>query len=1002
MNYIQQSWRYVLTEPFTWLFYAFFQPARFKREYESKGIVNRTIAMLRLALPLFLCTYPPVLIVYLTHTVLPHHIFLFLVENLSIDRPLNASLVMVSDIAILLAIALATIVSIVWSVLWGIAGGIAGGIAWGIILSIMAGISVIGIREGYLVAASSVVGSFEAGTLYGLAFSTIFGVVGALVGSLSWLITTRRGIGKDVASGAVGGMVGGIVAGIVGTIVAGIALNIEKNMQGGVVWTTLAPVAGVLAGGIVGGTARPVAEKGDRTVSFVAVTLGAVTGGIGGILWGLLFYASPLSIWQWIGIVAGSIGVGAVGGVVGAIVLDIVETNDRRKNVTAGLMMVVVGSLFFGVTSLSSITNTMGVVMAIVMGATLGIGRPSTMSLVLAASLAIGRIENPLFLTPQGIRGSLIVNLVLVVSFILGYYRLPLYPISAFSTFRTYLTSRRNPSQVFLYLHRSSLYWDERVLLPLPGLKETLLLAATQHVERTQEEISFIIAERRQQIDAARAASLEIAIRDLEERQELREIAQASQRLTELLPQEAGLIDPRWVAPFARLLDASRDAARACSPLGWQARHAALQEMIANLKKVHHNTAFKDAQLNMRLGEVVKTWREAAQRGLETLEFAPEKTSRIDNPYNPGPALELHDSLFVGRRDLAQQLGEALGRGSRRPTFLLRGERRMGKSSTLKQLPDLLGARYLPIFYDLQMRGFSANIAIFLGKIAEEISKAMSIRGLPARKLPYEQLQEAGRRSETEVYYQFDRWFEFVESILEQADRTLLLAFDEFEKLEDAGERGQIDLPLLLDWFRSVMQNHPRLALLFSGVRSFEDMGTSWAGYFVNVQTLKVSFLQPAEAHQLITRPVPHFPSEQIFGERFAEAVMQVTNCHPFLVQAMCSALIDALNASKRTRIELPDVVTAADQVIKNWGSTYFRDLWERTNKDQRACIIALRGPGKCDLSTIEQRSGLDARAVHNALDTLIDRDIVVCEQKRYRIAVHLFRHWVERSTFSV
>jgi hypothetical protein len=61
--------------------------------------------------------------------------------------------------------------------------------------------------------------------------------------------------------------------------------------------------------------------------------------------------------------------------------------------------------------------------------------------------------------------------------------------------------------------------------LPLPGLKQALLLATTQDIERTQEEISFIIAERRQQIDAARAASLQIAIRDLEERQELHEIA---------------------------------------------------------------------------------------------------------------------------------------------------------------------------------------------------------------------------------------------------------------------------------------------------------------------------------------------------------------------------------------------------------------------------------------------------------------------------------------------
>src|SRR5579863_153339 len=135
-----------------------------------------------------------------------------------------------------------------------------------------------------------------------------------------------------------------------------------------------------------------------------------------------------------------------------------------------------------------------------------------------------------------------------------------------------------------------------------------------------------------------------------------------------------------------------------------------------------------------------------------------------------------------------------------------------------------------------------------------------------------------------------------IEPILEQADRTLLLTFDEFEKLEDARQRKDIDLGLLLDWFRSVIQHHPRLALLFSGVHTFGEMGENWAGYFVNVQTLKVSFLQPAEAYQLITQPVPDFPAQSIFGERVVDAVMQMTNCHPFLVQAMCSALIDDFN----------------------------------------------------------------------------------------------------------
>ncbi len=176
-------------------------------------------------------------------------------------------------------------------------------------------------------------------------------------------------------------------------------------------------------------------------------------------------------------------------------------------------------------------------------------------------------------------------------------------------------------------------------------------------------------------------------------------------------------------------------------------------------------------------------------------------------------------------------------------------------------------------------------------------------------------------------------------------------------------------------------------------------MEANWAGYFVNVQTLKIGFLQLDEARQLITRPVPDFPSEQIFGEGVVEEIMRVTNCHPFLVQAVCSALLDALNADKRNQVKLPDVGVAANQVLKNWES-YFQDLWWRTNEDQRFCVLALNRLGAGDLPKIEQQSGLDGSRVHGALETLLKRDIIVCENDMYQIAVPLFGIWVKRSNY--
>lgn len=54
----KQVWHYVLAEPFTWLFYCFFQPTYFRTRYEQQGFLRRVVLMFRLILPLFLLSYP--------------------------------------------------------------------------------------------------------------------------------------------------------------------------------------------------------------------------------------------------------------------------------------------------------------------------------------------------------------------------------------------------------------------------------------------------------------------------------------------------------------------------------------------------------------------------------------------------------------------------------------------------------------------------------------------------------------------------------------------------------------------------------------------------------------------------------------------------------------------------------------------------------------------------------------------------------------------------------
>jgi hypothetical protein len=965
MNDSPKSARYYLVvEPFAWLFFCFFQPARFSQEIEQPEVLRRIALMLRLVLPVFVVAYLLSLLLLFLEWPFTRWGFSYslnAVAPLSGPSPLSGGRACCAAGQQLLFSAGATLLGILPAFAWGVIGGRAGGLARGIALGIAcgctAGSSALSHDLDGILAAMRWDYPNQDATV--IAAATLGGVVGSIGGR--FVEVRRTGAIWASARGVIGGLAGAIAGCLAGIITLNLPFSFQSATPGDVPLGDL-PLAilGGIGGGIVGalveslGEARRARFIGRITKRFPERLAWVIVGGLAGGMAGAIGRGIQVALSS-----------GLVDGFLLTLVVGL--TLGLARGLSAGCAWGLLGGLLWS--------------LALALGVTLTLAQP-----LLPDSGQFLTLESALRLLA-------ILGLAFFVGYLPGIYRLPFYPLSATSTLRAALASRRNPPGVFQYLKRSALHWDELVFLPLPGLKRTLVLATEQDLERAQQEIAFIARERPHQLAAARAAALEILLRDLEQRERLQEIARAFEQIAELLPPDVRLIDPHWVTPFARLSDASRDATLACSPVGKQARAQALQEMLGHLSRLHGYSALNDTHLSQRLSKVARLWQQAALQAQEELKQGHEGVSWIENPYKPGPVLELRDTLFVGRRDLIQQLAAALEKGAGRPTFLLTGERRMGKTSALQQLPYLLGARYIPVIFDLQLRGLTASTPAFLGAIAEEVVQTLTARGLPAERLEYTLLREASRENEAEVYRMFTLWLEQVEALLEREDRTLLLIFDEFEKLEEAGKQNYLDLHLLLDWFRHIIQHHHRLALLFSGIGTLGEFGASWVSYLVNVQILRVSFLRPIEARELILHPTPDFPGEQVFAEDVIEEIMRATACHPFLVQAVCSALIDHLNA--RPQVGLTDAYQAANQVIENWGDTYFRDLWERSSQEEQRCLIALNLLGKADATTLARQHGLDDGSVHRALRRLLRRDLVTQKQGIYRITVPLFSQWV-------
>ena len=281
-------------------------------------------------------------------------------------------------------------------------------------------------------------------------------------------------------------------------------------------------------------------------------------------------------------------------------------------------------------------------------------------------------------------------------------------------------------------------------------------------------------------------------------------------------------------------------------------------------------------------------------------------------------ALTEQQEIFTGRTDIGTRI-EQLLLDRRRPPLLLYGQRRMGKTSLLNNLGRLLPSNIIPMFVDLQgpvssasdSAGFLYNIARSMVNSADRQS-ALTLPSLDRETLQYD------------PFTRFDEWLDKVEAALQE--NIALLALDEFEALDDAIRKGRFDEQDVLGMLRHLIQHRPRFKIMLAGSHTIEEF-QRWASYLINVQVVHISYLKQPEARQLIEQPVPDFTLR--YEPDAVDRVLQLTRCHPFLVQLLCAEIVALKNEqipSMRRLATLADVEAAIPEAL-SVGSFFFADI---------------------------------------------------------------------------
>lgn len=428
-----------------------------------------------------------------------------------------------------------------------------------------------------------------------------------------------------------------------------------------------------------------------------------------------------------------------------------------------------------------------------------------------------------------------------------------------------------------------------------------------------------------------------------------------------------------------------------------QTRSLALNRIIGELRDINDQQAATLPQAEKELIlSIAEKWAEISTSIAKTVGTV-TTTQPIPNPYIIGDPVI--GKRFVGRGDILREL-QSMWSGDNLSSVILYGHRRMGKTSILRNLEAYLPPNVSVIYINLQRLATVTSLAEVLLTMAEEIAQSLAIDAPEEEKIS----------QHPEMY--FNRYLDrLMRQILpEKAKTGLIIALDEFEIIEDLIEANTLPQNFL-GYLRSLVQSSPRLAFVFAGLHTLEEMTADYFHpFFGSVYPIPVSFLSPESTRVILANPVGEdedFPLD--YTPSALDKIYQLTHGQPYLVQMIGFHLVRFYNKQvfelqrpQDIRFQVEDVEKAIDAEFFQRGNYYFTGVWKQAKQEpagQQEILIVLsphlQGLTRGDLLS---STGLTATTLDRALKTLENHHVIECQDSRYRIAVELFRRWVSET----
>ena len=361
--------------------------------------------------------------------------------------------------------------------------------------------------------------------------------------------------------------------------------------------------------------------------------------------------------------------------------------------------------------------------------------------------------------------------------------------------------------------------------------------------------------------------------------------------------------------------------------------------------------------------------------------------SKMINPYIAGaPVTETR--MFFGREDIFEWIQNSLTGRYTDHILVIHGQRRVGKTSVLKQLHNRLPKKYIPVFFDLQGRTHT-TLDRFLWWLARETVRVLK--------------QDRNIEVPVSKREDFARDPEFFENIFLPNlrpvlnEHSLLYTFDEFDNLEEGEVKKELARPLI-DYLRRLM-GRKEMSFIFSigsSGRKLENMQASYTEFFKTALYKKISFLSEEQTKDLVIRPVQGLLE---YDHKAVEHIYELTSGHPYFTQLTCHELFARCQRTDQRRVTNDDLETILVDVVER-GTVNLKFTWDEASDLEKWSLAALAQLDKTDNRTLfdflrKQRVRFSETDLTSELLHLREKDVLTADN---RFVIYLLKLWLQKN----